>query len=75
MTTRDTSQQTKTHLIRILSEIATSTTSGIDGSSRIKAAVMAAYLSGLSEPVDPDIMVGLFQIEREFGIELRTRGS
>ena len=50
MTTGNTSLQTKNKLIQELSAIVHSTASGVDGTTRIKAAVMAAYLSGLPVP-------------------------
>ena len=73
MTTSNiTPQQAKNYLIEKLSEITDSSASGIDGTTRIKAAVMAAYLSGLPIPTRPAARQALSKLEQEFGLELLT---
>ena len=73
MTTSNTQQQrAKNYLIGKLSDIATSPASGIDGTARIKAAMMAAYLSGLPIPTEANAKQALDQLEVDFGIELRN---
>ena len=72
MTTGNTPQQAKTRLILNLGLIAHSSASDIDGTTRIKAAVMVAYLSGLPAPTNPDVRKALSGLEMEFGIELLT---
>ena len=72
MTTGNTPQQAKNYLIQSLGSIAHSLASDIDGTTRIKAAVMAAYLSGLPVPTTPDAKIALSRLEVEFGIELLT---
>ena len=72
MTTGNTPQQAKNYLIQSLGSIAHSLASDIDGTTRIKAAVMAAYLSGLPAPTNQDVKNVLGRLELEFGIELLT---
>ena len=70
MTTGNTPQQAKNYLIQSLASIAHSSASDIDGTTRIKAAVMVAYLSGLPAPTNQDVKNSLSRLEMEFGIEL-----
>ena len=72
MTTGNTPQQAKNYLIQSLASIAHSSASDIDGTTRIKAAVMVAYLSGLPAPTRPDAKTGQGRLELEFRIELLT---
>ena len=72
MPTDNTSQQAKDYLIQQLASIANSSAGGIDGTTRIKAAVMAAYLSGLPVPSGSDAKGALVRLEVEFGIDLLT---
>ena len=52
------------------------TTSTADGESRIKAAVMIAYLSGRPEPTREydSALRGFRALQQEFGIELTGEG-
>ena len=70
MTTDNTSLKAKNYLIEKLSHIAESSASGIDGTTRIKAAVMAAYLAGRPVPAEGAPMLGFRRLEQEFGIRL-----
>ena len=45
-----------------------------DGASRIKAAVMIAYLSGRPEPDDGNALLGFRALQKEFGIQLTGEG-
>ena len=45
-----------------------------DGESRIKAAVMIAYLSGRPEPDDGNALLGFRALQKEFGIQLTGEG-
>ena len=72
MTTDNSSQDAKNTLIHNLKLIAISPADGIDGATRINAAVMAAYLSGLPVPTDQTLQNVVNQMERKFGIELFT---
>ena len=74
MTTSNDQQRAKNALIRQLAGIANSYSSGINGPAKIKAAVMAADLSGLPVPTREDARYALGQLEMEFGIELLTSG-
>ena len=50
-----------------------------DGESRIKAAVMVAYLSGRPAPTEADndnsALVGFKALQQEFGIQLTQDGN
>ena len=50
------------------------TTSTADGESRIKAAVMIAYLSGRPEPTEIYALRGFRALQQEFGIKLTGEG-
>ena len=53
------------------------TTSTADGESRIKAAVMMAYLSGRPAPDDDgrgNALLGFRALQKEFGIQLTGEG-
>ena len=70
-----TQQEIKNYLIQHLVSIVHSSASGIDGTTRIKAAVMAPYPSGLPAPANPDVRKTLSGWEMELGIELFTGGK
>ena len=50
------------------------TTSTADGESRIKAAVMIAYLSGRPAPTTDPAQRGIRALQLEFGIQLTGEG-
>ena len=51
------------------------TTLTTDGESRIKAAVMIAYLAGRPEPTTDFALRGFRALQQEFGIQLTGEGS
>ena len=62
------------------SNIADDANNGVDGTSRIKAAVMVTYLSGRPAPTVPAdgisyALLGFRQLQQEFGIQLTDEGS
>ena len=70
-----TSDPITSHLINQLGVIANTPTAA--GESRIKAAVMIAYLSGRPEPTEGDNSArrGFRALQLEFGIQLTGEGS
>ena len=74
MTTNAQSAAITRHLINQLGVIVTTLT--VDGESRIKAAVMIAYLSGRPEPTGEDnsALRGFRALQLEFGIQLTGEG-
>ena len=74
MTTNAQSDAITRHLINQLEGIAATTTA--DGESRIKAAVMIAYLAGRPEPtaVSDFARRGFRALQLEFGIQLTGEG-
>ena len=73
MTTNAQSDAITGQLINQLRGIAGTPTA--DGESRIKAAVMVAYLSGRPEPTDGNALLGFRALQKEFGIQLTDEGS
>ena len=76
MTTNAQSAAITRHLINQLGGIAGAPTA--DDESRIKAAVMVAYLSGRPEPDDDgrgNALLGFRALQQEFGIQLTGEGS
>ena len=65
-----TEQQNTSYLIARLAKIADDPTNHVDGVSRIKAAVMVAYLSGRPAPAGGRALTGFLDLQREFGIQL-----
>ena len=76
MTTNAQSDAITRHLINQLARIAATLTA--DGESRIKAAVMIAYLAGRPEPTevsgDNSAVVGFRALQQAFGIQLTGEG-
>ena len=72
MTTNAQSDAITRHLIHQLEVLAGTPTA--DGASRIKAAVMIAYLSGRPEPDDGNALLGFRALQKEFGIQLTGEG-
>ena len=76
MTTNAQSDAITRQLINQLGAIARATSA--DGESRIKAAVMIAYLSGRPEPTetgrDNSALGGYWALQLEFGIQLTGEG-
>ena len=76
MTTNAQSDAITRHLIHQLGVLAGTSTA--DGESRIKAAVMIAYLSGRPEPTevfkDNSALRGFRSLQLEFGIQLTGKG-
>ena len=75
MTTNNQNDGITKHLINQLASIATNANNNVDGASRIKAAVMIAYLSGRPAPTIPAdgssyALLGFRQLQQEFGIQL-----
>ena len=68
MTTNAQSDPITSHLINQLGVIANTPTA--DGASRIRAAVMIAYLSGRPEPTTDYARRGFRALQLEFGIQL-----
>ena len=67
------------HLIRRLANIADDPANHVDGTTRVKAAVMVAYLSGRPAPTVPAdgssyVLIGFRQLQQEFGIQLTDEG-
>ena len=80
MTTPHTTPEQNTNiLIKRLAQIADDPANHVAGESRIKAAVMVAYLLGRSAPTeapsDNSALVGFRALQREFGIHLTPTGS
>ena len=73
MTTNAQSDAITRQLINQLGGLANSPTA--DGESRIKAAVMIAYLSGRPAPNDGNALLGFRALQKEFGIQLTGEGS
>ena len=77
MTTNAQSDAITGHLIHQLGGIAGTPTAA--GESRIKAAVMIAYLKGRPEPTttgrDNSALRGYWALQLEFGIQLTGEGS
>ena len=77
MTTNGQSDAITRHLINQLRGIAATPTA--DGESRIKAAVMIAYLAGRPEPTtvseDNSALRGFRALQLEFGIQLTGEDS
>ena len=71
MATNDSGQQQIDDLITRLARIADTSNNGVDGESRIKAAVIAAYLAGMPQPTLSSAISGLGKLEQEFGVQLR----
>ena len=76
MTTPDPVTQ---HLIRRLANIAEDPAYHVDGTTRIKAAVMVAYLSGRPAPTvtaagNNYAQIGFRQLMQEFSIQLTDEG-
>ena len=72
MTTNAQSDAITRHLINQLGRIAATLTA--DGESRIKAAVMIAYLAGRPEPTADFALRGFRALQHEFGIQLTGEG-
>ena len=76
MTTNAQSDAITRHLINDLKGIAAALTA--DGESRIKAAVMVAYLSGRPKPTETgrgnSALRGYWALQLEFGIQLTGEG-
>ena len=74
MTTNAQSDTITRQLIHQLGRIAGAPTA--DGESRIKAAVMIAYLAGRPEPTEevPEALRGFRALQQEFGIQLTGEG-
>ena len=73
MTTNAQSDAITRQLINQLGRIAGTPTA--DGESRIKAAVMIAYLAGRPEPTTDSPRRGFRALQLEFGIELTGEGA
>ena len=77
MTTNAQSDAITRQLINQLGKIANNPTSG-DGESRIRAAVMIAYLAGRPAPTevsgDNSAVVGFKALQQAFGIQLTGEG-
>ena len=77
MTTNAGNEAITKQLISQLGGIANTVTA--DGESRVKAAVMIAYLSGRPAPTeaytDNSALLGFRQLQLEFGIQLTPDGS
>ena len=77
MTTNARSDEITRQLINQLGVIVTTLTAAADGESRIKAAVMIAYLSGRPAPTvsgDNNALRGFRALQLEFGIQLTGEG-
>ena len=79
MTTPHTTPEQNTNiLIKRLAQIADDPANNVDGESRIKAAVMVAYLLGRPAPTeaysDNSGQVGFRALQQEFGINLTPDG-
>ena len=72
MTTNARSDEITRQLINQLGRIAGAPTA--DGESRIKAAVMIAYLAGRPEPTTDFALRGFRALQQEFGIQLTSEG-
>ena len=72
MTTNAQSDAITRQLINQLGGIVTTLTT--DGESRIKAAVMIAYLAGRPEPTTDFALRGFRALQQEFGIQLTGEG-
>ena len=72
MTTNAQSDGITRQLINQLGGIASTPTT--DGESRIKAAVMIAYLAGRPEPTEIYALRGFRALQQEFGIQLTGKG-
>ena len=72
MTTNAQSDTITRNLINKLVRIAAAPTA--DGESRIKAAVMIAYLAGRPEPTTDFALRGFRALQTEFGIQLTGEG-
>ena len=72
MTTNAQSDEITRQLINQLGGIASTPTT--DGESRIKAAVMIAYLAGRPEPTEIYALRGFRALQQEFGIKLTGEG-
>jgi hypothetical protein len=80
MTTPHTTPEQNTNvLIKRLAQIADHPANHVGGESRIKAAVMVAYLLGRPAPTeaysDNSALVGFNALQQEFGIQLTPDGS
>ena len=80
MTTPHTTPEQNTNiLINRLAQIADNPTNHVDGESRIKAAVIVAYLLGRPTPTvaanDNSALLGFRALQKEFGIQLAPDGS
>ena len=73
MTTNAQSDEITTQLINQLRGIANTPTA--DGESRIKAAVMLAYLAGRPEPTEEVARRGFRALQQAFGIQLTGEGA
>ena len=74
MTTNAQNDGITRQLISQLASIATNANNNVDGESRIKAAVMMAYLSGRPAPTLEPIVTGFLKLQQEFGIKLTGEG-
>ena len=63
-------EQNRRYLVERLCKVADEDGNHVDGSSRIKVAVMAAYLSGRPAPTKDPPLTGFLRLQQEFGIEL-----
>ena len=75
MATQDPIQPQLNYLIARLAKIADTAENHADGTSRIKAAVMASYLAGRPVPTKEPALTGFLALQREFGIQLTGEGS
>ena len=57
-------------LVERLVKIADTVNNHVDGPTRIKAAVMIAYLTGRPAPTKEPALTGFLQLQQEFGIQL-----
>ena len=75
MATDNNNDRSRTALIRELGRIAEGnpTPPGVDGTTRIKAAVMLAYLQGRPAPTREPALTGFLQLQQEFGIQLTNQ--
>ena len=78
-TPHTTPEQNRNILIERLAQIADNPANNVDGESRIKAAVMVAYLLGRPAPIetpsDNSALVGFRALQQEFGVQLTPDGS
>ena len=75
MTTDNQDNATTNRLINRLASLADNYANHVDSTSRVKAAVMVAYLSGRPEPTGGVAREGFSALQKECGIRLTGDGS